>query len=496
MKYTSKIASGIAGVLALGTAFTVLGAAPTGSDSPASDLVGGGAGPSLQQERIRWSLDIGSDSEISDIVSIAADEELDPGDVYAGGAVLGSTAAGPALDDSVMFGFDPVPIQNVPATAAPIGDPTVSYEDGFDLDGYDRINARLNWIGIDNQVLDVPLLISSPALGNLDCVARMRHLLVSFHDDDDSRGWRAPAGPRIPTEGPATNGTLATPTELVYVNTGLGGWVPLLSEVDVHVDLAPAPDMFEADDDDVDAVDYPIRPDINDCDYHYISADDEGRLNLNPAWIYEVSPGGAPIPRINHVMLGLMNGTDVDAFEFAYVRLPQNYGAAAGQWAFSVVFSVGANKPSSPIDQSGGLNPGSVYASFLDGANYEVLPRGDYGFGNIDAITVMEVPLPDADGDGIDDAVDNCTLVPNPQQHDADGDGIGNVCDGDFDNDCDTDFSDLAELRMAFFSNSAVHDIWGPDEEPDGLVDFFDLARFKQLFFGTPGPAASPNLCE
>ncbi|MBN2108788.1 MAG: thrombospondin type 3 repeat-containing protein [Deltaproteobacteria bacterium] len=35
----------------------------------------------------------------------------------------------------------------------------------------------------------------------------------------------------------------------------------------------------------------------------------------------------------------------------------------------------------------------------------------------------------DTDGDGVDDAADNCPSSYNPQQFDADEDGIGDVCD-------------------------------------------------------------------
>ena len=34
----------------------------------------------------------------------------------------------------------------------------------------------------------------------------------------------------------------------------------------------------------------------------------------------------------------------------------------------------------------------------------------------------------DADGDGVQDGCDNCTIVPNPDQANSDGDGIGDAC--------------------------------------------------------------------
>ena len=41
----------------------------------------------------------------------------------------------------------------------------------------------------------------------------------------------------------------------------------------------------------------------------------------------------------------------------------------------------------------------------------------------------------DSDGDGVDDAADNCIEDPNASQVDADGDGCGNACDADFSQD-------------------------------------------------------------
>ena len=45
--------------------------------------------------------------------------------------------------------------------------------------------------------------------------------------------------------------------------------------------------------------------------------------------------------------------------------------------------------------------------------------------------TGCSVSQKDTDGDGINDAIDNCKETPNPNQADKDGDGIGDVCDDD-----------------------------------------------------------------
>ncbi len=105
--------------------------------------------------------------------------------------------------------------------------------------------------------------------------------------------------------------------------------------------------------------------------------------------------------------------------------------------------------------------------------------------GDYDAYAVVIASGPaDADGDGIDDAVDNCSLQHNADQRDSNGDGFGNLCDEDLNGDCAINFGDLAALKAVFLSSDADADFNG-----DGSVNFGDLARMKARFLGQPGPS-------
>lgn len=97
----------------------------------------------------------------------------------------------------------------------------------------------------------------------------------------------------------------------------------------------------------------------------------------------------------------------------------------------------------------------------------------------------------DFDQDGVDDSFDNCLFVGNTDQIDFDADGYGNVCDGDIDNDGDTDGLDLALMALSrFHGDTEVADLNG-----DELIDHDDLRIFALLFSHSPGPTGRiPNL--
>ena len=70
---------------------------------------------------------------------------------------------------------------------------------------------------------------------------------------------------------------------------------------------------------------------------------------------------------------------------------------------------------------------GYTESSALDGDFAVASIEG--GGGNADPEDCGPGGDPDADGDGVPDASDNCPSAANPDQADSDGDGLGNACD-------------------------------------------------------------------
>ena len=111
---------------------------------------------------------------------------------------------------------------------------------------------------------------------------------------------------------------------------------------------------------------------------------------------------------------------------------------------------------------------------------------------NGDSVNGAEVVLgsastlacPDTDGDGIQDSLDNCTLVANTDQRDTNGDGFGNICDADLNQDLKTDLSDFSLFRSVFTTADPDADFDG-----SGTVNLTDFSLFRVMFGSPPGPS-------
>ena len=136
----------------------------------------------------------------------------------------------------------------------------------------------------------------------------------------------------------------------------------------------------------------------------------------------------------------------------------------------------------------GGVAGQDIYVCFGYGANWD-------WYAQIDEVTVEAslscTEIPDTDGDGVFDDIDNCMLITNPRQLDSNGDGHGNLCDPDLNNDCIVDAVDLNLLESPFFATD-LDPNWDPDADFDGdnRVNVVDLGIMKSLFFMPPGLSA------
>ena len=96
----------------------------------------------------------------------------------------------------------------------------------------------------------------------------------------------------------------------------------------------------------------------------------------------------------------------------------------------------------------------------------------------------------DLDGDGVDDANDNCLEVQNIGQDDTDADDCGNLCDADYDQDGVVGYSDLFEFGPAF-GHSGDEEKCHVEPIPGCTVGLVDGSYLLQHFGFAPGPSGT-----
>ena len=104
----------------------------------------------------------------------------------------------------------------------------------------------------------------------------------------------------------------------------------------------------------------------------------------------------------------------------------------------------------------------------------------------------------DFDGDGVEDALDNCSEVPNPYQVDTDSDDCGNVCDADYDNSGVAGHPDWFEFILAFGTVDPEKCHFEPISAGciPGLSDFnFWIANGFESVPGPSGTTAGTTAC-
>lgn len=327
-----------------------------------------------------FSLDIGSDCEISDPQG-DGDENFDPGDLYILDSNLFSPGPTTWGDDNVIFGHDPAPNPFPPFNPAPVASgipPDVLRPVFFDLDGTDMVGFSLQ---------GAPIGPGNPSFPWYDdpCIHEAEYCFLSFEDDTPEHySGLAPSVP-VNSYSPgmvaiySENGIKNESGEYdldPYPTGGVSMQFNINSETDFHSWLAPDPVYTNIDDDDVDALDivpYYTNSGITPCSVWFFSCDHEAAYNhislgtpyLDPATIYEVTPAG-PIAVIDSTHHGLPTGSDIADFEFTWI-----WDFNQNRFGLALLFSVHPDDPLTLENETGGLNPEFLYYSFMDGVSQE-----------------------------------------------------------------------------------------------------------------------------
>jgi len=126
-------------------------------------------------------------------------------------------------------------------------------------------------------------------------------------------------------------------------------------------------------------------------------------------------------------------------------------------------------------------------------------------------LAAMAGPLPggaDTDGDGVENAFDNCTTRSNAGQVDTDHDGCGQFCDFDWNNDGVVKAGEVTKAASQFGSAACATPPGPPynncvcDFNQDGVCKAGEVTSIAASFGQKPGPSGitnagcKPSLCQ
>ena len=345
------------------------------------------------EDDILYSLDIGSDAELSDPFN-PANNYYDPGDMYLRNGVYPPPPANGHINDTQYFNYDPAP-DPLNATIAPVCDQTVAFDSiqyrYFNIDGFDKTDINLINFNFGPQYPSVPHTSSN-------CVHYPYYLIYSFSENNG--GFYTGQYCDVATNITDPKGTAYENDEImtgiVYPlpnsNKFIVSEAPLFSEDSLHQLLTPNPDIDPTANDDVNALAVGSS-DLTECDNLYFTVSYQTKYvfrpnlidydTLNPGSIYLKTSSMIGFTEIinpvNH--LGLQEGVDIDAFEFCWL-----YDSLEQRLGLAILFSVAQDNWSTNEDESGGLNPNMLYYSFLNGTfeEFQDIEFSD----NIDALAV------------------------------------------------------------------------------------------------------------
>ena len=144
---------------------------------------------------------------------------------------------------------------------------------------------------------------------------------------------------------------------------------------------------------------------------------------------------------------------------------------------------------------AGALAAGQTYSANLYFSSREPTAGsgdgGRSGLASYDYATNLQIrTLPDTDGDGVPDSLDNCTLVANPTQLDSDHDGYGNACDADLNNSGTVTSADFGLMRSVLGQAAGSSPLAAAaDLNGSGTVTSADFGLLRARLGTPPGPS-------